>query len=124
MSDDKSLFINNIQAESNDYKEYENLSLNEFYIIGAWNNKNQLELSEIIKNAVLNGIGNIKFQNSNKIILNLGEQCSIDSVIISAIYNLFMKDFVSYKNKKIKTSSKNKLLLKRSTGYNLIKKFL
>jgi len=107
----------------NDQK-FEQLDIGTFFIFGNWVNRNQLEVTNKLKDAILNGTGLGPFETSDKIIINIGEKCIIDGTILSSLSQLLLRDLISYENIKVHVDEKNESILKKLAGYSLIKKYI
>jgi hypothetical protein len=93
--------------------EFSSLNKNEFYVIGHWTNKTQLELTKKIIRAVSNGITKErKFEPDEKITINLNDSCSVDAATTAS------------KGITFKVCPKNMEILQNSAGAQMIKKFI
>ncbi len=120
---------NNVYSDgeiiSSEKPEFNNLKMNEFYVIGHWTNKTQLELTKKILKAVNNGVvKDKKFETDEKITINLSENCFVDAATTASIAQLLVRDLSAYKNILFKVSPKNMDTLMNSAGSQMIKKFI
>jgi hypothetical protein len=122
--DENQAFVNNMQASIRNNKPFKNLSLKQFHIIGNCESKNQNEVANLIRKAVQNGLGNIAFTLDDEIVINMRNNCAIDSTTISLLVGLFTRDLADFKKKSVNVSFKNASILEQSTGYFMIKKFV
>lgn len=105
--------------------EFSSLNKNEFYILGHWTNKTQLELTKKIIRVVKNGITkDKKFASDDKISIILNDSCFVDAATTASIAQLLVRDLSDYKNIVFKVSQKNMEILQGSAGAQMIKKYL
>ena len=122
--DDKKAYVNNKPVNIEKNKSLMNLSSKQFYIIGRCESKNQSEVAKIIRHAIRNGFENITFSTGDEIVINMSNNCTIDSTTISLLVDLLTHDLAGFKNKTINVSFKNACILEKSTGYFMIKKYI
>ncbi|HOO71666.1 MAG TPA: hypothetical protein PK926_07880 [Spirochaetota bacterium] len=102
--------------------EYKSLNVNEFYIIGSWANKTQLEVSQKIARAMLKGLADRKrFSPEEEIVFNLDGRAMTDGTTALSIAQLFIKNLTVYKKVSIVLSPKNGQILRKAQGFSMIK---
>jgi hypothetical protein len=122
--DDNNVFSDG-EIISDEKSEFNNLNKNEFYVLGHWTNKTQLDLTKKIIKVVNSGVTRErKFDAEEKIIINLNGNCSVDAATTASIAQLLVRDLSGYKNIIFKVSQKNMEILQNSAGAQMIKKYL
>jgi hypothetical protein len=122
--DENKAYVNNKPVNVRNDKPFEKLSLKQFHIIGNCEKKNQNEAANLIRHAVKNGLGDSAFSSDDEIVINMRNNCTIDSTTISLLVGLFTRDLADFKKKSVNVSFKNASILEKSTGYFMIKKFV
>jgi len=102
--------------------EHSALNEKEFYIIGSWNSKTELEVSKKIASVVQKGINeNARFGYGDPITFNFDDRCVIDKNTTLSIAQLFTKNFAVFKKITLKASPKNSELIQKSRGFPMIR---
>ena len=102
----------------------EHLALNEkeFYVIGPWTSKTELEVSKKIAAVLQKGINeNARFGYGDPIVFNFDDRCIIDKNTTLSIAQLFTKNLAVFKKITLNASSKNGELIQKSRGFPMIK---
>ena len=95
---------------------------NEFYIVGSWVSKTELDVSRKIAGAIQNGLGESKrFSFNDEIVVNIDDRCVIDKNTTLSIAQLFAKNLAAYKKIKIIISESHRDLVTKSRGFPMIK---
>jgi hypothetical protein len=105
-------------------EEAEGLDVSKFHITGSLTTKNIKSVLEIIKNAIKDGISNDRFSPDKEIVITLGEKCVIDATAATAFAQLMVTDLARFKKKKILVSSMNDGIMRKSTGYTMIREYV
>lgn len=105
-------------------EETKDLDPSKFHITGSLTTKNIKSVMEIIKSAIKDGIGNERFTLDKEIVITLGEKCIIDATAATAFAQLMVTDLARFKKKKIIVSSANDGIMRKSTGYTMIREFV
>jgi len=103
-------------------EEHKTLKEKEFYIIGTWSSKTELEVSKKIASVLQKGINeNARFGYGDPIIFNIDDRCIIDKNTTLSMAQLFTKNLAVFKKISISASSKNGELIQKSRGFPMIK---
>lgn len=103
-------------------EEHAALKEKEFYIIGSWNSKTELEVSKKIASVVQKGINeNARFGYGDPITFNFDDRCIIDKNTTLSIAQLFTKNLSVFKKITLAASPKNSELIQKSRGFPMIK---
>jgi hypothetical protein len=105
-------------------EEAQGLEATQFHIIGSLTTKNIKSVIEIIKNAIKEGIGSDLFSQDREIVITLGERCTIDATAATAFAQLMVTDLARFKKKKILVSTVNDGMMRKSTGFTMIREFV
>jgi biopolymer transport protein ExbD len=124
LTSDKKAYINNRQVDIEKNKFLKSLIPRQFYILGRCDNKNQYDVAGIIRQAIKNGFDKISFSQEDEIVINITDNCTIDSTVISLLTGLFTQDLAKFKRKTVNVNYKNAAILEKSTGYIIIKKYI
>ncbi len=102
--------------------EYRSLEEGKLYLIGAWSNRTQSEVSAKIVKAITKGLCEEKvFEKDERIIIDAGDRCTVDATATASIAQTLSRDLYAYKNISIKLNNKNRLILEKTKGYSLIR---
>lgn len=103
-------------------EEHSSLKEREFYIIGAWSSKTELEVSKKIAEVLKKGINEqARFAYGDAITFNLDDRCFIDKNTALSLAQLFTKNLSNFKKIRITASAKNGDLIQKSRGYPMIR---
>lgn len=103
-------------------EEHRSLKEREFYIIGAWVSKNELDISKQIATVLQKGISEkARFGYSDAIKFNIDDRCMIDKNTTLSIAQLFTKNLSLFKKITISASVKNSELIQKSRGFPMIR---
>lgn len=123
-TDESTAYKDNIKVTPDKVKNLETLALRQFYVVGRWEKRNLNEVVDSLQQAMQQGVGGISFKNTDQIVINICNQCTIDGTIISALSKLFNTVLAGYQSKKINVNFKNATILERAPGYIMIKKYI
>jgi hypothetical protein len=122
--DDEKVYIDG-QVKKVQNGSMNQLESNQFYLTGHWVNKNLVETTDKIINAIRKGLGGEKtFAENDAIIINLTDKCVVDSTLTPSLIQLLTMDLGSYTNITINISESNNEVLSQARGYSLLKKSL
>jgi hypothetical protein len=122
--EDGTAYIDNKLAAAERNKVLSSIRPQQFYIYGRWETRNLAEITELIRQSVLSGIGGRQFKKNDQIVINLSDFCSVDATVISSLVKLFITDFAGFINKTIVVNFKNATILEKGSGYLIIKKYV
>ena len=106
-------------------EEQSSLKEKEFYIIGSWSARTELEVSKKIADILKTGISEkARFGFNDAINFNLDDRCLIDKNTALSLAQLFTKNLANFKKIKIISSAKNGELIQKSRGFPMIKTIL
>ncbi|HDP81130.1 MAG TPA: hypothetical protein ENN21_09860 [Spirochaetes bacterium] len=97
------------------------LAVGEFYVLGHWTSKTLLEVGKKFTGAVVRGIATVKFDPSQEIIVNIGDNCVVDGATASSLAQILLKDLSAYRNIRLRTAESNRKIFENSTGFSMIR---
>ncbi|PKL37849.1 MAG: hypothetical protein CVV44_16075 [Spirochaetae bacterium HGW-Spirochaetae-1] len=106
-------------------EEHASLREREFYIIGSWSSRTELEVAKKIAGVLQKGINEqARFGYGDPIRFNLDDRCVMDKNTALSMAQLFKKNLAQFKKIAITASAKNGALIQKSRGFPMIKDIL
>jgi len=104
-------------------KEYTGLAPGEFYIIGNWTSRTQMDVSKKLSRIILKGLSqDMVFEKDARIVINIDDRTRIDSSTAASIAGVLTKELNDYINIVFVTNKEKGFMLKNSPGFSLIQK--
>jgi len=121
-SGDGRLFADGTQVAAYPKKSGE-IKAGEFYVVGNWTSRTQLEVSQKIAMMVIKGIQGVdEFGKDDRIVINLDRNTHIDASIATSLAALVSIELKEFKKILVMVNKENGFTLRNSPGYSLVMK--